>query len=65
MHHPLIRKPGGQKLSKAARDSGIRELRASGVPPEEVLGRAAALTGLLERAEPLGAADLAKLFGAR
>ena len=65
VHHPLIRKAGGQKLSKAARDSGIRELRASGVPPEEVLGRAAALTGLLERAEPLGAADLAKLFGAR
>ena len=30
MHHPLIMKAGNQKLSKADRDSGIRDLRAMG-----------------------------------
>jgi glutamyl-Q tRNA(Asp) synthetase len=64
LHHPLIRKPGGDKLSKAAGDTGIRELRAAGVSPAEVLGRAAALTGLRPRAEPLAPPDLAKLFSA-
>ena len=62
LHHPLIRKPGGEKLSKAAGDTGIRELRAAGAPRAVVLGRAAALTGLARRAEPIEPADLAKLF---
>ena len=42
LHHPLIRKPSGEKLSKAARDTGIRDLRATGVPAAEVLARATA-----------------------
>ena len=42
LHHPLIRKPSGEKLSKAARDTGIRDLRAAGVPAAEVLARATA-----------------------
>jgi glutamyl-tRNA synthetase/glutamyl-Q tRNA(Asp) synthetase len=46
LHHPLIRKASGAKLSKANRDTGIRELRAAGISPAEVLGRAAALGGL-------------------
>jgi glutamyl/glutaminyl-tRNA synthetase len=29
MHHPLIRHRSGAKLSKANRDTGIRELRAA------------------------------------
>ena len=29
-HHPLIRKPGGAKLSKADGDTGVRDLRAAG-----------------------------------
>jgi len=62
VHHPLIRKPGGQKLSKAARDTGVRELRASGASPADALGRAAFLTGLRARPEPLEPHDLAKLF---
>ena len=62
VHHPLIRKPGGQKLSKAARDTGIRELRASGVSPADALGRAAFLTGLRARPEALEPDDLANLF---
>ena len=37
LHHPLIRKPSGEKLSKASRDTGIRELRAAGASATEVL----------------------------
>jgi glutamyl-tRNA synthetase/glutamyl-Q tRNA(Asp) synthetase len=64
VHHPLIRKPGGEKLSKAAGDTGIRELRTQGVSRAEVLGRAAFLTGLLLRPAPLEPPDLARLFTA-
>jgi glutamyl/glutaminyl-tRNA synthetase len=62
VHHPLIRKAGGQKLSKAARDTGIRELRNSGVSPAQALGRAAFLTGLRARPDALEPRDLANLF---
>jgi glutamyl/glutaminyl-tRNA synthetase len=64
LHHPLIRKPGGDKLSKSSGDMGIRELRAAGARPAEVLGRAAYLTGLQPGPEPVEVRDLAKLFGA-
>lgn len=46
LHHPLARKPGGEKLSKADGDTGVRELRTSGWTPERVLGEAAAAVGL-------------------
>jgi glutamyl-tRNA synthetase/glutamyl-Q tRNA(Asp) synthetase len=36
LHHPLIVKPDGAKLSKAAGDTGVRELRNAGLAPEEV-----------------------------
>lgn len=39
LHHPLIRRPGGEKLSKASRDTAIRELRAAGASPEALFGR--------------------------
>jgi len=62
LHHPLIHGPSGAKLSKANRDTGLRELRAAGASPEEVLGAAAAATGLVPAPRPLRAADLAGLF---
>lgn len=62
LHHPLIRKPGGAKLSKAQGDSGIRELRRAGVPPATVLGRAAWLTGLTDRPRELRPDDVPALF---
>jgi len=43
LHHALVRKPGGAKLSKSDGDTGIRELRAAGLDPAEVLARACAL----------------------
>jgi len=62
LHHPLILSPTGAKLSKANRDTGIRELRAAGVPPGEVLGAAAAATGLLDKPVSLLPDDLPALF---
>jgi glutamyl/glutaminyl-tRNA synthetase len=62
LHHPLIRKENGVKLSKSSGDTGVRELRATGATPETVLGQAAWSTGLLARPEPISADELASLF---
>jgi glutamyl/glutaminyl-tRNA synthetase len=62
-HHPLIRKPGGAKLSKSDGDRGVRELRARGLAPAAVLGDAAAAVGLIGEARPLDLRGLDALFG--
>jgi glutamyl-tRNA synthetase/glutamyl-Q tRNA(Asp) synthetase len=62
LHHPLIMGADGEKLSKSARDTGVRELRAKGLGPEEVIGRAAALIGLSQSPRPLPASDVMSLF---
>jgi glutamyl-tRNA synthetase/glutamyl-Q tRNA(Asp) synthetase len=62
LHHPLIRKPTGDKLSKSSGDTAIRELRSAGHGPDELLGRAAQLTGLQAGPWPIEASELAKLF---
>lgn len=62
LHHPLIRHPTGKKLSKANRDTGIRELRRGGASAAAVLGQAAHLTGLLERPRHLRPDELDTLF---
>ena len=49
LHHPLVRRPSGEKLSKSSGDTGVRELRAAGVSAAEVLDRAAAAGGLPEK----------------
>jgi glutamyl-tRNA synthetase/glutamyl-Q tRNA(Asp) synthetase len=43
LHHPLIMKSAGQKLSKSDGDSGIRELRAAGWTSEQVIAHAMSL----------------------
>jgi glutamyl-tRNA synthetase/glutamyl-Q tRNA(Asp) synthetase len=63
LHHPLIVKGRGEKLSKASGDSGVRELRRAGIAPAEVIGRAAAAVGLLPRPRPLPASAVGELFG--
>ena len=45
LHHPLIMKTAEQKLSKSDGDTGIRELRAAGWAPEDVIARALSLAG--------------------
>jgi glutamyl-Q tRNA(Asp) synthetase len=62
LHHALIMREDGIKLSKSLGDAGVRELRAEGVTPSEVLGRAAFAAGLLNSAQPLHANELHELF---
>jgi glutamyl-tRNA synthetase/glutamyl-Q tRNA(Asp) synthetase len=62
LHHPLIVKPSGEKLSKSSGDTGVRELRAAGVSPAEVIGRAAAAIGLLRQPRPIAADAVHTLF---
>jgi glutamyl-Q tRNA(Asp) synthetase len=62
LHHPLIVGPTGEKLSKSARDTGVRELRAQGLGPEDVIGRAAAAIGLIPSPRPVHAAETPDLF---
>ena len=62
LHHPLLRKPSGAKLSKADQDTAIRDLLAAGHAPADLLGFAAAAVGLLESPRPIAAARLGDLF---
>lgn len=62
LHHALVRRPGGEKLSKSAGDSGIRELRAAGHAPAEVIGMAAHAAGLIPDVRPMPAGDVPRLF---
>lgn len=48
LHHRLIRRPDGSKLSKSAGDTGVRDLRASGATPAEVIAVACRAVGLAE-----------------
>jgi glutamyl-tRNA synthetase/glutamyl-Q tRNA(Asp) synthetase len=61
-HHPLLRHPDGRKLSKANRDTAIRERREAGVSAAALLGEAAALCGLLPAARDLTIDELPALF---
>jgi glutamyl-tRNA synthetase/glutamyl-Q tRNA(Asp) synthetase len=62
LHHPLILKPDGEKLSKASGDAGVRELRTAGLAPAEVIARAAAAAGLRAPGGRICADRVADLF---
>jgi glutamyl-tRNA synthetase/glutamyl-Q tRNA(Asp) synthetase len=62
LHHPLILKPGGDKLSKASGDAGVRDLRAAGLSAAEVIGRAAAAVGMAVPGGQLPANRVSELF---
>lgn len=49
LHHPLVMKSPAQKLSKSDHDTGIRELRAAGLRPDDVLERARRILELSPR----------------
>ena len=62
LHHPLIRRVSGQKLSKAAGDTAVRSLLDAGRTPAELFGLAARLAGVRDTDEPIEPATLAALF---
>jgi glutamyl-Q tRNA(Asp) synthetase len=64
LHHPLLLRPDGAKLSKSSRDTGVRDLRAAGWTAERVLGEAAHRAGLLAAPRPLPVAAAGELFAA-
>jgi len=52
----------GQKLSKSDRDTGVRDLRASGWTPAAVIGRAAALAGLIPALRDVRADEVSSIM---
>jgi len=63
LHHGLLLRPDGHKLSKARRDEGVCDLRAAGWTPERTIGAAAHAGGLQPEPRPLAAGEVARLFG--
>jgi len=61
LHHPLVRRPDGTKLSKADGATAVRWLLAAGRSPAELFGHAAELVGLGD-GRPLEPAMLAGCF---
>jgi glutamyl-tRNA synthetase/glutamyl-Q tRNA(Asp) synthetase len=51
-----------EKLSKAAGDTGVRQLRAAGLSAPDVIGRAAAAVGLVDTYRPITAQDVGSLL---
>jgi glutamyl-tRNA synthetase/glutamyl-Q tRNA(Asp) synthetase len=62
LHHPLLMKSATQKISKSDGDTGVRDLRARGWSPENVIGLAAALGGLIPAPRAVHAADVSSIM---
>jgi glutamyl/glutaminyl-tRNA synthetase len=62
LHHALLMKSPTQKLSKADRDSGVRDLRALGWTAARVVGHAAALAGLVAADRDIPADEVSSIM---
>ncbi len=62
LHHPLVRRVSGQKLSKAEGDTSVRSMLDRGATPAELFGHAARLAGLRAVDAPLPIQALEELF---
>jgi glutamyl-tRNA synthetase/glutamyl-Q tRNA(Asp) synthetase len=62
LHHPLIHDERGEKLSKSAGDTGVRELRSAGMSAPDVIGMAASRVGLLPAGQSVRASEVPRLF---
>jgi glutamyl-tRNA synthetase/glutamyl-Q tRNA(Asp) synthetase len=65
LHHPLIMKSETQKLSKADRDTSVRDMRAAGASASDIIGRALHAVGFASTAAPLGRGEAEALIAAR
>ena len=61
-HTPLLLDPDGRRLSKRDRDVSLDALREKGFSGEDVVGRLAFLTGLLDTPRPVTPEELIPLF---
>ena len=62
IHHPLVRRESGQKLSKSGGDTSVRSLLDGGATPADLLGLAVRLAGLRDTISPVEAGGLGSLF---
>ncbi|MFN7985575.1 MAG: glutamate--tRNA ligase family protein [Vicinamibacterales bacterium] len=62
LHHGLIMKSATQKLSKADRDTSVRDMREAGDPPDVVFGRALHAAGLLTTMEPTSRVEAERII---
>lgn len=62
LHHPLIYRADGTKVSKANRDAGVRDLRAAGRTAAEVFGLAAHAVGLVDEPREIAPEEFAALI---
>ena len=60
-HVPMLLAPDGRRLSKRDRDLDLGELRKR-VTPEQLIGTLAFASGLIDRNDPVSAAELAQVF---
>jgi len=61
-HVPLVVDPQGRRLAKRQGDTTLSSLKASGVPPERVVGLLAYTCGLISRPAPVAASELTGEF---
>jgi len=61
-HVPLVYGPDGERLAKRHGAIALAQLRDDGRSPESIVGEMAYALGLIDRAEPVAAADLVEGF---
>lgn len=61
-HVPLLCAPDGRRLSKREADLTLAALRENGIQPGAIVGKLACAAGLIDRPEPISAAELIPLF---
>ena len=62
LHHRLLLRADGLKLSKSLGDTGVREMRSAGLSRELVLGRAEFACGLIENDIAMDQHEITMLF---
>lgn len=61
-HVPLVCNAEGRRLSKRDQSLSMEAMRSAGLTPQEIIGKAASLMGLLPKPEPVTAASLIDIF---
>ncbi len=65
LHHGLIMRTAEQKLSKADRDTSVRDMREAGATPADLFGRALCAAGFVESDAPMAETDAEDVIASR